>query len=169
MREHCSCIRSSLISIKIVYTITPSCYQNLYWGLSRRTRGTRLDVTRRKPGRFGQIKSGPTSYPAGMMVKWKEGNKARLSTVQESGTHEIVTGVESPSLSPCTGPYPAYISLYQNDIDANAMEPLISNEDLYKLWYKDQIILPEHLRLYLYWHQRLQHPSHVSMVELEER
>eukprot|EP00957_Ditylum_brightwellii_P173031 13173485-Ditylum_brightwellii.AAC.1 len=46
---------------------------------------------------------------------------------------------------------------------------MISKEDLELLWHKDQITLSLELRLYLYWHQRLQHPSHVTMHQLIQR
>eukprot|EP00957_Ditylum_brightwellii_P097177 7400850-Ditylum_brightwellii.AAC.1 len=46
---------------------------------------------------------------------------------------------------------------------------MISKEDLEILWHKDRIILSLELRLYLYWHERLQHPSHVTMHQLIQR
>eukprot|EP00957_Ditylum_brightwellii_P034316 2602961-Ditylum_brightwellii.AAC.1 len=49
------------------------------------------------------------------------------------------------------------------------MNVLISKEDLDKLWHRVQVTFSEHLRMYLYWHQRLQHPSHVSISRLAER
>eukprot|EP00957_Ditylum_brightwellii_P011337 857303-Ditylum_brightwellii.AAC.1 len=49
------------------------------------------------------------------------------------------------------------------------MNVLISKENLDELWHRDQVTFPEQLRMYLYWHQQLQHPSHVLMVRLIER
>eukprot|EP00957_Ditylum_brightwellii_P203625 15335504-Ditylum_brightwellii.AAC.2 len=49
------------------------------------------------------------------------------------------------------------------------MSVFISKEDLDKLWHRDQVTFSEHLRMYLYWHQRLKYPSHISMVRLAER
>eukprot|EP00957_Ditylum_brightwellii_P182455 13899136-Ditylum_brightwellii.AAC.1 len=56
-----------------------------------------------------------------------------------------------------------------SEIDPNALEHLITKEDLEKLWHKDQVTLSDDLKSYLCWHQRLQHPSHVSMQHLAER
>ena len=38
-----------------------------------------------------------------------------------------------------------------------------------RLWHTDQTTLSPDLRLYIYWHQRLQHLSHVTMVRLAKR
>eukprot|EP00957_Ditylum_brightwellii_P062411 4736092-Ditylum_brightwellii.AAC.1 len=46
---------------------------------------------------------------------------------------------------------------------------MISKDDLELLWHKDQITLSPKLRLCLYWHQRLQHPSHVTMHQFIQR
>eukprot|EP00957_Ditylum_brightwellii_P035362 2681773-Ditylum_brightwellii.AAC.1 len=56
-----------------------------------------------------------------------------------------------------------------NEIDPNAIEQLITREDLERLWHKDQVTLSDDLKTYLYRHQRLQHPSHVSMQWLAEQ
>eukprot|EP00957_Ditylum_brightwellii_P147186 11207913-Ditylum_brightwellii.AAC.1 len=64
---------------------------------------------------------------------------------------------------------PADIPTSVKDIDPNAMESLLTHEDLEKLWHKDQVTISDDIRLYLYWHQRFQHPHHVSMVWLAER
>eukprot|EP00957_Ditylum_brightwellii_P109155 8326706-Ditylum_brightwellii.AAC.1 len=37
------------------------------------------------------------------------------------------------------------------------------------MWHKDQITISDDIRLYLYWHRRLQHPPHISMVWFAER
>eukprot|EP00957_Ditylum_brightwellii_P203150 15333441-Ditylum_brightwellii.AAC.2 len=110
----------------------------------------------------------------------------KLATVSKSSHDELVDGVDptctirvlnkidpvtvpASSLSPCTTPDPADIPILAKEIDPNAMNSPISKEDLDKLWHRDRVTFLEHLRMYLYWHQRLQHPSHVSMVRLAER
>eukprot|EP00957_Ditylum_brightwellii_P133198 10155817-Ditylum_brightwellii.AAC.1 len=121
-----------------------------------------------------------------MKVNWKDRNKVSLATVQESTTNAHVNGVEpkclkrvlntrnkisdlASSISLCTTSDLADIHLNPNKVDTNAMDLLITKEDLEKIWYKDQVILSEHLRLDLYWYQRLQHSSRVYMVRLAER
>eukprot|EP00957_Ditylum_brightwellii_P133528 10180489-Ditylum_brightwellii.AAC.1 len=69
----------------------------------------------------------------------------------------------------CSTPVPADIPLTEKDIDPNAMETLMTKDDLEKLWYKDQGTLSDDLRVYFYWHQQLQHLSHVAMVRLAEQ
>eukprot|EP00957_Ditylum_brightwellii_P173991 13246785-Ditylum_brightwellii.AAC.2 len=49
------------------------------------------------------------------------------------------------------------------------MESILAHEDLDKLWHRAQVTISDDIRLYFYWHQRLQHPPHVSMVWLAER
>eukprot|EP00957_Ditylum_brightwellii_P047776 3629370-Ditylum_brightwellii.AAC.1 len=42
------------------------------------------------------------------------------------------------TLSPCTTPDPANVPMYISETDPNALEHLITKEDLEKLWHKDQ-------------------------------
>eukprot|EP00957_Ditylum_brightwellii_P072313 5496422-Ditylum_brightwellii.AAC.1 len=124
-----------------------------------------------------------TSFPAGLTVKWKDGKKTKLATVIHSNegdkenpactiqvlsTPDEIT-VPATNLEACTSPDPADIPLVDSDIDPNAMNTIVSMEDITQLWHKDQVTLTPELRLYLYWHQRLQHPSHVSMVRLAQQ
>eukprot|EP00957_Ditylum_brightwellii_P196196 14949348-Ditylum_brightwellii.AAC.1 len=69
----------------------------------------------------------------------------------------------------CSTPDPADILLTKTDIDPNALGTLITTEDLEKPWHKDQVTLSDDLRVYLYWHQRLQHLPHVTMVRLAKQ
>eukprot|EP00957_Ditylum_brightwellii_P053753 4072207-Ditylum_brightwellii.AAC.1 len=162
-----------------------------YWRLSRRPRhtssaipdGNQPDANESK---VAQQPTYDTSYPAGLIVKWKDHGGIKLATVVESAQEELKDGVNpactirvlnatdpitvpASSLSPCTFPDPADIPTSAKEIDPNAMNVLISKEDLDKLWHRDQVAFPERLRMYLYWYQRLQHPSHISMVGLAKR
>eukprot|EP00957_Ditylum_brightwellii_P116890 8916398-Ditylum_brightwellii.AAC.1 len=162
-----------------------------YWGLNRRSRDARLMLSEGSQPDLDKLEvdqqsTYDTSYPADMRDKWKDGNKVRLVIVQEFETVKLENGVDPKHtirvlntcntvsvlfsfLSPCTYPDTADISLHQNKIDSNALESPISKEHLDKLWHNDQVTLPKHSRLYLYWHQKLQQPNHMSMVRVIEK
>eukprot|EP00957_Ditylum_brightwellii_P162951 12408211-Ditylum_brightwellii.AAC.1 len=112
-------------------------------------------------------------YPSGLTVRWNQNGKTVLATVigpadnSEDSLYEVRVlnstiehSVPIFTLSPVTTPDPADIPQHSVNIDPNALESLISKEDLELLWHKDQITLSPELRLYLYWYHRLQHPSH---------
>eukprot|EP00957_Ditylum_brightwellii_P020465 1542624-Ditylum_brightwellii.AAC.2 len=102
-------------------------------------------------------------------------NEGKIANDQEPQCQIRVLNTKDPitvlasSLSPCTTTDPADIPINSKDIDPNAMETLITKEDLDKLWYKDQVTLTKELRLYIYWHQQLQHPPHVSRIRFTQK
>eukprot|EP00957_Ditylum_brightwellii_P204672 15340361-Ditylum_brightwellii.AAC.1 len=96
------------------------------------------------------------------------GSPDSTCTIRLLNSNEEVD-VPTKDLSPYMTNNPANIPTSVKDIDPNAMESLLTHEDLEKLWHKDQVTISDAIRLYLYWHQRLQHPPHVSMVRLAER
>eukprot|EP00957_Ditylum_brightwellii_P187786 14298786-Ditylum_brightwellii.AAC.1 len=73
------------------------------------------------------------------------------------------------NLFPCSTIDPTDTPLTKTDIDSNTLGTLLTKEDLEKLQHKDQVVLSDDLRVYLYWHQHLQHLIHVTMVRLAER
>eukprot|EP00957_Ditylum_brightwellii_P212332 15367190-Ditylum_brightwellii.AAC.2 len=163
-----------------------------YWGLRRRGKQHRLSTADEEISsgeeklQMAQPPTFDTSYPAGMTVKWQDKQKLQLATMVSSNegetaddqepqyqirvlnTKKLIT-VPASSLSTCTTTDPADVPTSSKDIDPNAMETLITKEDLDKLWHKDQVALSKELRLSIYWHQRWQHPPHVSMIRLARR
>eukprot|EP00957_Ditylum_brightwellii_P196887 15000861-Ditylum_brightwellii.AAC.1 len=120
-----------------------------------------------------------------MTVKWKHKGKVELATVMKSSqnatlgteptstTRVLNTTSEFPvpisNLESCTTIDPTDVPLLPNDINPEAMTQILSKEDLPQHWHKDQVTLTNDHKLFLYWHQRMQCPTHVSMVRLSEQ
>eukprot|EP00957_Ditylum_brightwellii_P115979 8846961-Ditylum_brightwellii.AAC.1 len=70
-------------------------------------------------------------------MRTNEGGSPDLTcTIRPLNSNEEVD-VPIKDLSPCTTNNPADIPTSVNDIDPNAMESLLTHEDLEKLWHKD--------------------------------
>eukprot|EP00957_Ditylum_brightwellii_P204527 15339654-Ditylum_brightwellii.AAC.4 len=80
-------------------------------------------------------------YPSNLTVKWKQHRKTKLAIVIGPA------GKDSPYLHLVTigSPDPVYIPQHSTDIYPNALESLISKEDLEKLWHTDQVTLSDDL------------------------
>eukprot|EP00957_Ditylum_brightwellii_P079531 6047295-Ditylum_brightwellii.AAC.1 len=89
------------------------------------------------------------SYPAGIIVRLKKNGKVIQATVM-GPVDKVEFSVPSSDILPCSTPDPTDILLIEKDIDPNALENLITKEDLEKLWQKDQGTLSDGLRVYLY-------------------
>eukprot|EP00957_Ditylum_brightwellii_P102203 7790982-Ditylum_brightwellii.AAC.1 len=122
------------------------------------------------------------SYPSCLTVRWNQNEKTVLAIVIGPAdnskddlckmrviSNAIEESVPISTLSSVNTTDPADIPQHSANIDPNVLESMTSKEDLELLWHKDQITLSPRLRLYLYWHQRLQHPSHVTMHQLIQR
>eukprot|EP00957_Ditylum_brightwellii_P064742 4913291-Ditylum_brightwellii.AAC.1 len=177
--EHKDCLHDHHCLLSTRADLTDPC-----WGLRRRSARVRFKLPEEDIHQLvssgSEVDQQPTydiSYPAGLTVIWQKNNKVRLATVIGSGgktysdNQEPFFKINVPNLSllPCTTPDSADIPTSVVDVDPNAMEELVSRDDLKSLWHKDQTTLSDDLRLYLHWHQRLQHPSHITMVRLSER
>eukprot|EP00957_Ditylum_brightwellii_P129172 9852304-Ditylum_brightwellii.AAC.1 len=103
------------------------------------------------------------SYPSSLTVRWNQNGKTVLVAVigpadnSEDGICKVRVlssttehSVTISTLSPVSTSDPADIPQYSADVDPNALESLISKEDLELLWHKDQLTLSPELRLYLY-------------------
>eukprot|EP00957_Ditylum_brightwellii_P030539 2313144-Ditylum_brightwellii.AAC.1 len=149
-------------------------HNNPYWGIDRRLHpklekpGTNIQQELDDPD-VAQQPNFDSSYLSGFTMKWKEKQKLRLATVlrtNERGSVDptcIITLLNSnkelkvpiKDFPPCTTNDPADITTYAKDINSNAIESLLTHEDLEKLWHKDQVTISDDIRIHLYWYQRL--------------
>eukprot|EP00957_Ditylum_brightwellii_P099262 7561059-Ditylum_brightwellii.AAC.1 len=84
-----------------------------------------------------------------------------------NSTNKLLSPIST--LPPIDDPDPADIPQSCSDIDLNTMYLLVSKEDLEKLWHRDQITISDDLKLYMYWNQWLQYPSHITIPRLSQR
>jgi hypothetical protein len=141
--EHINCLHDNINMIAAgAEKINP------YVGVSRRRDDD--DQSELEEPEVAQQPTYDTSYPAGLTVKYKRKNKVILASVLgttegDGGTREdpmckirilnttVELTVPVSTLSPCTTPDPADVPMHMSEIDPNALEHLITKEDLEKL------------------------------------
>ena len=73
------------------------------------------------------------------------------------------------SVEPVCAPDPSSIPESISDIDTEALQDLLSNEDMKKIWDNTDTTYTEDEKLCLYWHMRLRHKPQKYIRKLAKR
>ena len=102
------------------------------------------------------------------MISCQEKNNERTCKVKVLGSNDMIT-LPQISVEPVCAPDPSSIPESISDIDTEALQDLLSNEDMKKIWDNTDTTYTEDEKLCLYWHMRLRHKPQIYIRRLAKR